>query len=75
MDVASYMNAWRGSNKASHLTRSSVRDQRIKRLHKDTTRYCLSTFIAVFYHLEEEGHLDPSNETDLSAYNMSSCQE
>ena len=59
------MNAWRGSNRASHPTGSSVHDQRIERLHRDTTRCCLSTFIAVSHHLEEEGHLDPSNETDL----------
>ena len=52
MDVASYMNACRGSNRASHLTGSSVHNQRIERLHRDTTRCCLSTFIAVFYHLE-----------------------
>lgn len=65
VDVARYMNTKRGSNRGSHLTGSSVHNQRIERLHRDTTRCCLSNFIATFYHLEEEGNLDPCNEADL----------
>ena len=65
VEVARHMNAARGSNRSSHLVGSSVHNQRIERLHRDTTRCCLSNFISVFYHLEEEGYLDPSNETDL----------
>ena len=65
VDVARYMNATWGSNRGSHLAGSSVHNQRIERLHRDTTRCCLSSFISVFYHLEEEGHLDPCNEADL----------
>ena len=54
VDVARYMNATRGSNRGSHLTGSSVPNQRIERLHRDTNRCCLSTFISIFYHLEDQ---------------------
>ena len=65
VEVAGYMNAVRGSNRGSHHVGSSVHNQRIERLHRDTTRCCLSNFISIFYDLEEDGRLDPCNETDL----------
>ena len=42
VDVARHMNAARGSNRSSHLVGSSVHNQRTERLHRDTTRCCLS---------------------------------
>ena len=37
VEVARYMNAKRGSDRSSHLTGSSVHNQRIERLHRDNT--------------------------------------
>ena len=65
VEVAKYMNATRGSNRRSDLVGSSVHNQRIERLHRDTTRCCLSSFISIFHELEDEECLDASNETDL----------
>ena len=47
------------------LTGSSVHNQRIERLWRDTYRCVLSLYYQVFYYLEDTGFLDPNNETDL----------
>ena len=47
------------------LTGSSVHNERIERLWRDVTRCVSSSFIDMFYELEGEGILDPSNEVDV----------
>ena len=47
------------------LTGSLVHNERIERLWQDVTRCVSNTFIDMFYELETEGVLDPSNEVDI----------
>ena len=45
--------------------RSSVNNQRIERLWRDTRRMVVEYFRRVFYFLEEQRLLDPDSDTDL----------
>lgn len=47
------------------LTGSSVHNQRIERLWRDTFRCVLSLYYQVFHYLEDEGKLDPDSDIDL----------
>ena len=47
------------------ITGSSVHNQRVERLWRDTYRCVLSVFYQIFYHLEDNGILDPASELDL----------
>ena len=51
----------------AYIQGKSVHNQRIERLHYDTTHCVLSHFKAIFYHLEENNELDLSSEIDLYA--------
>lgn len=46
-----------------HIYKVRLHNQRIERLHRDTTRCCLSSFYTVFDHMDNEGILDLSNDT------------
>lgn len=47
------------------LTGSSVHNQRVERLWRDTYRCVLSLYYQIFYYLEDNGHLDSASEIDL----------
>jgi hypothetical protein len=61
VDIARYMFATRGANRGSHLTGSSMRNQRIERLWRDCTATVLSLYVHVFKEFEERG-VDFSND-------------
>ena len=65
IEVARFMESRRGPNRGSHIQGSSVHNQHIERLHRETTRCCLSSFYTVFNFIENEGLLDVSNDTDV----------
>ena len=62
-DIERYMNRERGGG--SYLRGPSVHNQRIERLHYDTTHCCLSHYINLFKFLEENEILSPDDSTDL----------
>jgi len=62
--VAEYM-LIHGHKKNPMITGASVHNQRVERLWRDTYRCVLSVFYQIFYHLEENGFLDPTSELDL----------
>ena len=67
VEVGRFMESRRGPNCGSHIQGSSVNNQRIERLHRDTPHCCLCRFYTVFNLMETEGLLDLSNDMDMFA--------
>ena len=72
VDDAMYMlqHPLRGTGRGSVITGSSTHNQRIERLWRDVFSGVLCLYYSLFYHLEDQGVLDPLNELDMLALHI-----
>ncbi len=59
--IASHMLEHQGADRRSMITVSSVRNQRIERLWRDLFRCAIKLYYRLFYYLEDQGILLPTN--------------
>ena len=67
LEVARAMISVRGTGRKSHITGSSVHNQRIERLWRDTFRCVGQLYYALFYDMEDFNLLDGDCEKDMFA--------
>ena len=65
--IADFMIKNRGTDRGSMITGKSVHNQRIERLWRDVFTGVLSFYYHLFYHMEDEGILDPLNDCHIAA--------